>query len=111
MPDSSRGSESPDFRALLLLLRGRSGLSERELAAGAGVSQRAVQAWEAGLSFPTAQSLQRTIALFLTRGAFSAGRERDEAAALWQAALDEAPRLKAALDEAWLATLLGGPPG
>src|SRR5207245_5633722 len=96
----------PDFRGLLLMLRGRAGVTQRELAAHAGVSERAIQAWESGLSFPSAPSLQRLIGLFLARGAFTAGREREEAAALWQAALDEAPRLKAAFDRAWFGGLL-----
>src|SRR5215831_17640623 len=62
----------PDFRGLTLMLRGR-----------AGVSARAVQTWEAGLNYPSALSLQRMIALFLARGAFTAGRELEEAMALW----------------------------
>jgi DNA-binding transcriptional regulator YiaG len=50
-------------RGLILTLRGRAGLSQRELAALLGVSERAIQAWEAGLSYPSAASLQRLIAL------------------------------------------------
>src|SRR5262245_38071300 len=98
----------PTFRDLALRLRGRAGLTQRELAAGAGVSERAIQTWEAGLSYPSAQSLQRLIALYLARGAFGAGRERAEAAALWAAALAEAPRLNAAFDPDWFAGLLAG---
>jgi len=70
-----------DFRGLVLTLRGRVGLSQRELAA-LGVSERAIQAWEAGLSYPSAASLQRLIALHVDRGTFTAGREAEEAAAL-----------------------------
>jgi DNA-binding XRE family transcriptional regulator len=73
-------------RGLLLTLRGRAGLSQRELAALLGVSERAIQAWEGGLSYPSATSLQRLIALHVERGTFTAGREAEEAAALWQAA-------------------------
>jgi WD40 repeat protein/transcriptional regulator with XRE-family HTH domain len=108
MSNRARGFESPDFRGLFLMLRGRAGFTQRELAEQVGVSGRAVGAWEAGLSYPSARSLQRVIALFLARGAFAAGRERAEAGALWQAALDESPRLKAALDEAWFDDLLKG---
>src|SRR5262245_57429498 len=100
----------PSFRDLALRLRGRAGLTQRELAAHAGVSERAVQTWEAGLSYPSAQSLQRVIALCLARGAFAAGHELDEAAALWQAALEEAPRLKSAFDRDWFAALLSDAP-
>jgi len=95
------------FRGLLLTLRGRASLSQRELAARLGVSERAIQAWEAGLSYPSAASLQRLIALHLERGTFTAERQTEEAAALWAAALQEAPRLKAPFDTAWFAALLG----
>src|SRR5262249_53892984 len=44
----------------------------------------------------------------VARGAFTPGREREEAAALWAAALEEAPRLNAAFDPAWFADLLAG---
>src|SRR5262245_28453011 len=108
MSNPSRDVPPPDFRALVLMLRGRAGVTQRELAEHAGASVRAIQAWEAGLGYPTAPSLRRRIGLFLARGAFTAGRERDEAATLWQAALDEAPRLKAAFDNAWFDDLLAG---
>src|SRR5262249_25328380 len=94
------------FRELALRLRGRAGLTQRELAVGAGVSERAIQTWEAGLSYPSAPSLQRVIALYLTRGAFESGREAEEAAALWAAALAAAARLKGAVERAWFAGLL-----
>src|SRR5262249_38682650 len=100
----------PGFRDLALRLRGRAGLTQRELAAGAGVSERAVQTWEAGLSYPSAPSLQRVIALYLARGAFGAGREGEEAAALWAAAPGAAPRLGVAFDHAWFADLVSGGP-
>jgi WD40 repeat protein/transcriptional regulator with XRE-family HTH domain len=108
MPGAPKDPDLPDFRTLALRLRGRAGLTQRELAAGAGVSERAVQTWEAGLSYPSAPSLKRLIALYLARGAFGAGREREEAAALWAAALAEAPRLNEAFDPAWFAGLLAG---
>src|SRR5262245_52877337 len=38
------------FRGLVLLLRGRTGLTQRELAARVGVHAHSVQVWEAGLS-------------------------------------------------------------
>src|SRR5262245_2334846 len=108
MPGAPGDPYVPTFRDLALRLRGRAGLTQRELAAGAGVSERAVQTWEAGLSYPSAPSLRRLVALYLARGAFGAGREREEAAALWAAALAEAPRLNETFDPAWLAGLLVG---
>src|SRR4051794_17072075 len=84
----TRGGHSPgmDFRGRLLILRGRSGLSQRELADLVGLSVRAVQAWEAGLSYPAATRLQRLIALYVERGVFESGRESEEALALWAVA-------------------------
>src|SRR5438132_8730272 len=52
-------SSAPEsFRGLLLRHRGRTGLIQRDLAARAGVSRGAVQDWEAGLNYPTAERLQ-----------------------------------------------------
>src|SRR5262245_30928157 len=83
MPNTPSEPPAPDFRGLALMLRGRAGVTQRELADHVGVSVRAVQTWEAGLNYPSAQSLQRMIALFLAHGAFNAGRELEEAMALW----------------------------
>src|SRR5918998_464484 len=68
-----------DFRDQLLLLRGRAGLSQRELAALTRASARAVQTWEAGLNYPGADRLKALIALYLERGVFAPGREAAEA--------------------------------
>src|SRR4051794_7943413 len=105
LPQPVGGMLMATFRGRLLGLRGRANLSQRELALLLGVSERAVQAWEAGLSYPSATSLQRLIALYVERGAFPAGQEAEAAAALWDAALDEAPRLKVPFDHAWFAAL------
>ncbi len=94
------------FHSLALMLRGRAALTQREFAASIGVSERAVQVWEAGLGYPSAASLQRLIALYVARHAFSSGNEMQEAAALWSAALAEAPRLKTAFDSEWFGRLL-----
>jgi WD40 repeat protein/transcriptional regulator with XRE-family HTH domain len=94
------------FRGSMLMLRGRAALTQRQLALLVGVSERAVQVWEAGLGYPSAVSLQRLIGVYLTRHAFSFGRELEEAAALWDMAVAEASRLKSAFDEAWFAALV-----
>src|SRR5690242_7662178 len=91
-------SPRPDFRERVLTLRGRAGLSQRELAGLLGVSERAIRAWEAGDSYPSAERLQALIAVYLRRGVFAPGQERAEAVALWGVARDEAPRLHAAFD-------------
>jgi transcriptional regulator with XRE-family HTH domain len=106
MSGALRHSQIGTFRGLILMLRGRAGVTQREVAESAGVSLRAVQAWEAGVSYPGAASLQRLIALFVEHGAFAVGDELEEALALWEAALWEAPRLKSAFDRAWFDRLM-----
>src|SRR5712692_3996743 len=105
-------SEAPtaDFRGLLLALRGRAGLTQRELAALVGLSERAIAAWEAGDSYPSAERLQALIALYLPRGVFTPGQEREEAVALWEAAREEAPRFHVPFDLPWFAELLASTP-
>src|ERR1700704_5122385 len=97
---------APSFRSLALMLRGRAGLTQRELASAIGVSDRTVQVWEAGLGHPRAQRLQRLIALYMQVGAFRTGREGHEAAALWSAALETGRRFTSAFDAEWFASLL-----
>src|SRR3989442_3410269 len=72
------------FRGQILLLRGRSGLTQRALAALLGVSEHAIQKWEAGESYPSAARLQALIALYVQRGVFTAGRQGQEATAVWE---------------------------
>src|SRR6266536_5206355 len=104
----TRGGHSPgmDFRERLLILRGRSGLSQRKLADLVGVSVRAVQAWEAGLSYPEATHLQRLIALYVRCGVFEFGRESEDALALWEVAQEETSRQRPPFDHAWFAEIL-----
>ena len=47
-----------DFADRALALRQRSGLTQRELAAHLGVSRKAIEAWEGGLSYPGAERLK-----------------------------------------------------
>jgi WD40 repeat protein/transcriptional regulator with XRE-family HTH domain len=99
------------FGALALMLRERVGLTQQELAALAGVSERAIQTWEAGESYPSAESLKRLIAAYLDRGMFAAGREAAEAAALWAAVPQHAVRRrKVPFDRTWFASLLARRP-
>src|SRR5438445_1938842 len=94
------------FRGLLLRHRGRTGLIQRDLAARAGVSRGAVQGWEAGLNYPTAERLQALIQVLLEAGGLTVGQEASEARALWAAAEREAPRMHTPLDNEWFARLL-----
>jgi DNA-binding XRE family transcriptional regulator len=61
--DTSHAPES--FRGLLLRHRGRTGLTQRDFATRAGVLRNSVQDWESGLSYPTAERLQRLIRALL----------------------------------------------
>src|SRR4029077_3241330 len=87
---ADRAGES--FQGLLLRHRGRTRLTQGELAARAGVSKRTLQDWEAGVSYPGAERLQALIAAFVSSGGQAVGREEVEAQELWSAALREAPR-------------------
>src|SRR5437870_7974072 len=102
--DTSSGPES--FRGLLLRHRGRTGLIQRDLATRVGVSRGAVQDWEAGLNYPTAERLQALIRAMLEAGGLTAGQEASEARELWAAAEREAPRMHTRFDEEWFARLL-----
>lgn len=87
--------------------RGRTGLTQRQLAARVGVHQRSIQDWEAGLSHPGLQRLRVLIAALLGAGGFIEGLEMAEAQAMWTAAQREAPLLlKAPFDAAWFADLM-----
>src|SRR5713101_3063273 len=81
-----------DFHGLVLRFRGRTGLTQRQVASRTGASPRSVQAWEAGVSLPGTGSLQALITCFLEAGGFARGDEAAEAEALWSAALYESPR-------------------
>jgi DNA-binding transcriptional regulator YiaG len=57
-----------DFPGLVLQLRGRIGLTQRQLAAQLGVHVHSIQAWESGTSYPSVASLQAFIAAILGGG-------------------------------------------
>jgi transcriptional regulator with XRE-family HTH domain len=97
---------SESFQGLLLLGRGRTGLTQRQLADRVGVSARSVQDWEAGVSYPSAERLQQLIAALLEAGGLDAGRETEEARAIWAAAERASPRQRAPFDAVWFARLL-----
>jgi WD40 repeat protein/transcriptional regulator with XRE-family HTH domain len=94
--------ETESLAGLLLRHRGRTGLTQRELADRLGTSRRSVQDWETGATHPGAERLQALILVLLELGALTAGREAAEALELWAAALREAPRMRTPLDELWL---------
>jgi WD40 repeat protein len=104
-PHPSVGGET-SFRGLVILHRGRTGLPQREVAARLRVNVRSIQAWEAGVNYPTADRLRALIGAYLSDGGFRSGHEVVEAELLWDAALSEAPRLHEPFDHAWFSRLL-----
>src|SRR5215831_17570354 len=99
--------QAPDsFRGLLLRHRGRTGLTQRDVAARAGVSLRSIQDWEAGVTLPTAERLQRLLRVLLDAGGLSPEHEAEEAHQIWNAAERESARMRASFDDAWFGGLL-----
>src|SRR5438128_7199742 len=93
------------FRGLVLRHRGRTGLTQRELAARVGVNRRTLQGWEVGVTYPSTERLQALIRVLLEAGGLSVGHEREEAQALWASVMRDAPRMHPPFDEAWFAGL------
>src|SRR6266851_4498315 len=98
VPAHSADQQGETFQGLVLRYRGRTGLTQEEIAHRLGAHVRSVQLWESGTSYPSAASMQRLISTFLEAGAFASGHEGAEAEALWSAALREAPRLRPPFD-------------
>jgi len=94
------------FGLLLLTLREKTGLTQAAVAALMGVSEKAVYNWEAGSDYPTGMNLKKLITVYLHNDAFTVGKEREEARAVWEQISLHAPRRKAIFDEEWFTTLL-----
>ncbi|MBK7455754.1 MAG: NACHT domain-containing protein [Anaerolineales bacterium] len=97
-----------DFRLgqMILGLREKINLTQKEVADALAVSRRTIQHWEAGTAFPDSTHLKNLIAYFLTQGSFTKGHEYDEAIALWAQADESASRRKSIFDENWFRDLL-----
>jgi WD40 repeat protein/transcriptional regulator with XRE-family HTH domain len=89
------------FSDLVLMLRGRIGITQRELATRVGVNVSSIQGWEAGSNYPGVASFKALITACLHAGGFSAGHEGEEVASLWAAAVRDAPRFRTPFDSAW----------
>jgi transcriptional regulator with XRE-family HTH domain len=100
--DTSQAADE-SFRGLLLRHRGRTGLTQRELAARIGAHRRTIQDWEAGVNHPNAAMLEALIGVLLDAGGLAAGREVAEAEGLWTAVNREAPRMQTPFDAEWWA--------
>src|SRR5262245_46980016 len=95
------------FQGLLLLHRGRSGLTQRQLADRVGVSVRSVQDWESGVNYPGSERLRALIRALLDGHGLTPGHELSNAEALWAAVERASPRMHAPFDSGWFAELLG----
>ncbi|MBV9171616.1 MAG: helix-turn-helix transcriptional regulator, partial [Chloroflexi bacterium] len=102
-------ADGESFSGLLLRLRGRIALTQRELATRVGVNVSSIQGWEAGANYPSVASLKALIGAAFLAGGFSAGHEADEAASLWAAAVRDAPRFRTPFDRAWFDQIVGEP--
>jgi transcriptional regulator with XRE-family HTH domain len=100
MPSDDQTADE-SFRDLVLQLRGRTGLTQRELATRIGVAARSIQGWELGTNYPGPASLKALVAAGFEAGGFTTGREGEEARALWAAAVRDAPRFRMPFDGAW----------
>src|SRR3981081_2200916 len=94
------------FQGMLLQLRGKTGLTQRELATSLGMHWRSIQGWESGANYPSAASLRSLLATYLEAGALTTGEETAQADALWTAAPRQAPRVRTPLDHPWFAARL-----
>jgi DNA-binding XRE family transcriptional regulator len=103
MYDNTRYST---FGNELMMLYGRSNLSQGEFARLVGISSVALRKWESGESCPKAESLKRVIETLLSKGAFSQGEEQAEAMHLWELANKKG--LKVPFDEAWFKGVMQG---
>jgi WD40 repeat protein/transcriptional regulator with XRE-family HTH domain len=89
------------FGNLCLTLRTRMGVTQSELAKLLGVTERTLQTWEGGESYPKVESLKRLIAVCAQHRVFERSHEEKEIRALWQAA-----HQRVLLDEGWLRALM-----
>ncbi len=106
MGEAKGAERAPErFSGLLLRHRGRSGLTQRQLAARVGVNRRALQDWEAGVNCPTAERLQSLISALLDADGLTSGHEAEEAEELWTAAEREATRTRSPFDHGWFTRL------
>jgi WD40 repeat protein/transcriptional regulator with XRE-family HTH domain len=100
MPQDARYDKDYTVGRLLLTMRTRTRLRQAELAEQLGVSRRSIQKWEGGDGYPGEANLRRLLALFVVHGGFEAGREREQAAELWELVAQFGPRLSL-FDAAW----------
>src|SRR5262249_2375190 len=100
-PPSQYRERDYEFANTFVALRTTIGLTQAGLARHLGVSSRAVENWEQGLTSPKAEHFKMFLTLCARSSAFAAGHEEEQIRVLWRSA-----RLKGLLDERWLSQLL-----
>ena len=94
------------FGLLTQTMREKARLTQNQVADALGLSERSVQHWEAGTTFPNVDHLKQLLEIYLHRGVFIIGNERDEAKAFWDLSMQSAPHRRKAFDEGWFSALL-----
>ncbi len=100
-----------EFSNQLLTLRTRASLTQGALADAVGAHRRSVQNWEAGVTYPKAETLQRLLVVLVQHRAFAPGQELAEARALWDLVEGRAGLSFPAFDAVWMTGLLAASDG
>ncbi len=94
-----------DFAQLLVTLRRRACLTQKDVALWVGAAEKSVRNWEGGSNYPSELNLRKLIELYLDKHVFAPGLEQDEAHTLWEQLRNSSPRRIGLFDEQWFATL------
>ncbi|MBV9169007.1 MAG: helix-turn-helix domain-containing protein, partial [Chloroflexi bacterium] len=111
MSETASTGPAESFRDLLLRYRGRSGLTQRQLAERVGVHRRSVQEWEAGFTYPSTDRLESLVRVLVEAHGLTPDQGLAEAEALWAAVQREAPHVHSRFDQAWFERLAARHPG
>jgi transcriptional regulator with XRE-family HTH domain len=95
-----------DIGLRLVALRNQTRLTQTELGQLIGVSRRSILKWEGGEGVPNGAHLQNMLEVFADQKAFTAGQERAEAEALWEAVSQAATKRLGRFNTAWFEQLL-----
>ncbi len=94
------------FGLLFHRLRKQAGLTQAALATMLEVSERTIQKWESGKSYPTTRHRRHLLTVFVKQRAFTVGKEREEAEAFWTHVQQHTSHPMQPLDQLWFTRLL-----
>ena len=94
------------FGLLFHRLRKQAGLTQAALATMIEVSERTIQKWESGKSYPTTRHRRQLLTIFVKHHAFIVGKELEEGEAFWAHVQQHTSHLMQPLDHLWFAGLL-----